>query len=76
MEGLVKLGTLTGERKYLDAAVAIASFYGQFDRLPIDHAHGMLCNQASLLLLYEATKNPSYLARVEKRWEELLNGGY
>jgi hypothetical protein len=76
MEGLVKLSNLTGERKYLEAAMAIAAFYRWFDRLPIDHAHGMLCNQVSLLLLYEATKDPDYLARVEKRWEELVQGGY
>jgi hypothetical protein len=76
MEGLVKLSTLTGEAKYLDAAKAIAAFYPQFDRLPIDHAHGMLCNQVSLLLLFEATKDAAYLARVEKRWDELVQGGY
>jgi len=76
MEGLVKLHDLTGERKYLEAAAAIAEFYRRFDRLPIDHAHGMLCNQVSLLLLYEATRDPDYLARVETRWEELVRGGY
>jgi len=76
MEGLVKLSRLTGERKYLEAAAAIAGFYRRFDRLPIDHAHGMLCSQVSLLLLYEATKEPDDLARVEKRWEELVRGGY
>jgi DUF1680 family protein len=76
MEGLVKLSALTGEKKYLDAAAAIAAFYDRFDRLPIDHAHGMLCNQVSLLLLYEATKDAAYLARVEKRWDELVEGGY
>ena len=63
-------------RTNLEAAVAIAEFYRRFDRLPIDHAHGMLCNQVSLLLLYEATKEPDHLARVEKRWEELVQGGY
>jgi DUF1680 family protein len=66
----------TGERKYLDAAVTMAAFYKQFDRLPIDHAHGMLCNQVSLVLLYEATRDASYLERVEKRWDELVTGGY
>ena len=76
MEGLVKLHTLTGERKYLEAAVTMAAFYKQFDRLPVDHAHGMLCNQVSLELLYEATRDVSYLERVEKRWDELVMGGY
>jgi hypothetical protein len=72
MEGLVKLSKLTGEKKYLDAAVTIAAFYKDLDRLPIDHSHGMLCNQVGLLLLYEATKDVSYLKRVELRWDELL----
>ncbi len=76
MEGLVNLSTLTSERKYLNAAIEIAAFYDQFDRLPIDHAHGMLSCQVSLMLLYEATGDPGYLERVEKRWEELVNGGY
>lgn len=76
MEGLVKLYKLTGEKKYLNTAIAMAAFYKSFDRLPIDHSHGMLCNQVSLLLLYEATKEVTYLERVEKRWNDLVDGGY
>ncbi len=76
MEGLVKLSNLTGERRYLDAAKAIAEFYKSIDRIPLDHSHGMLCCQVSLLLLFEATKDTSYLERVEKRWDELVQGGY
>ena len=76
MEGLVKLSALTGERKYFDAAKTIAAFYKQFDHIPIDHSHGMLCGQVSLLLLFEATKDPGYLKRVETRWDELVRGGY
>jgi len=76
MEGLVKLYKLTGERKYLDTAATMAAFYKPFDKIPIDHAHGMLCNQVSLLLLYEATKDASYLERVEKRCDDLVAGGY
>ncbi len=76
MEGLVKLHRLTGARKYLDAAITMAEFYRTFDRLPINHAHGMLCNQVSLLLLFEATRQAQYLERVEERWGELVEGGY
>jgi DUF1680 family protein len=36
----------------------------------------MLCNQVALLLLFEATGNPSYLTKVEKRWSELVGRGY
>jgi hypothetical protein len=76
MEGLIKLADLTGERKYLDAAIAIAAFYPPFDRLPIDHSHGMLCNYVSLLMLFEATGDAAYLDRVERRWDELVREGY
>ena len=76
MEGLVKLSDLTGDKKYLDAAKAIAKFYKSIDRIPLDHSHGLLCCQVSLLLLFEATKDASYLERVEKRWDELVQGGY
>jgi len=76
MEGLVKLSKLTGDRRCLDAAKAIAEFYKSIDRIPLDHSHGMLCCQVSLLLLFEETKDRSYLERVEKRWDELVQGGY
>ena len=76
MEGLVKLSRLTGEKKYLDAAVSMAAFYREFDEIPIDHAHGMLCCQVSLLLLHEATADADYLSQVENRWDELVGGGY
>lgn len=76
MEGLVKLYSITGEKKYLETAETMASFLEQFDRLPIDHSHGMLCNHISLLHLYEATGNQYYLNRVKNRWQELVDGGY
>jgi len=50
---------LTGDKKYLDAAGTIANFYKSIDRIPLDHSHGMLCCQVSLLLLFEATKDAS-----------------
>ncbi len=76
MEGLVKLYSITGEKKYLETAVTMASFLEQFDRLPVDHTHGMLCNHVGLLLLYEATQDQYYLDRVQDRWQELVEGGY
>lgn len=76
MEGLVKLSVLSGCEKYLDAATKMATFYEQFDQLPIDHSHGMLCCHVSLLLLYQATGDKDYLRRVETRWDQLLKDGY
>ena len=76
MEGLIKLSTLTGRRQYLTAAMELAAFYARFDCLPIDHAHGMLCNYVSLLGIHEATGDATTLARVEQRWVDLVQGGY
>lgn len=76
MEGLVKLYRLCGEPKYLDTAIRMAAFYARFDTIPIDHSHGMLCNQVGLLLLHEATGEHDYLDRVESRWEALVAGDY
>ena len=76
MEGLVKLYQLCGEKQHLETAIKMAAFYSGFDRIPIDHSHGMLCGQVGLLLLHEATGNPEYLHRVEARWNELVDGGY
>jgi len=76
MEGLVKLHQLCGGKTYLDTALAMAAFYANFDAIPIDHSHGMLCCHVSLLLIYESTGQPEYLELVEARWEELVAGGY
>lgn len=76
MEGLVKLYQITNDRKYLEIAERMAAFYKNFDVLPIEHTHGMLCNQYALLLLYEQTGNGQYLKRVESRWDMMLHIGY
>jgi len=82
MEGLVNLYSVTGDKKYLDAAkyidtaATMAKFFEQFDVLPVDHAHGMLCNHVGLLRLYEVTDDKYYLNRVEDRWQELVEDGY
>lgn len=76
MEGLVKLYQITNERKYLELTERMAAFYDSFDVLPIEHTHGMLCNQYALLLLYEQTGNEQYLKRVESRWDTMVKMGY
>jgi hypothetical protein len=38
----------------------MAAFYERFDQIPIDHAHGMLCNQVALLLLFEAPRSAAF----------------
>ncbi|MBI5832881.1 MAG: glycoside hydrolase family 127 protein [Armatimonadetes bacterium] len=76
MEGLVRLYRVTRDARYVDTAARMAEFLKPFDRLPIDHAHGMLCNQVALLMLYQETGQTPYLARVEQRWDDLVAGGY
>jgi len=75
-EGLIKLYQVTREIRYLHVAERMAGFLVQFDHLPTDHAHGMLCNQNALLLLFEETGKKNYLNRVKERWVALVNGGY
>jgi len=75
-EGLVKLFQVTKEQKYLSLAEHMAAFYENFDVIPIEHTHGMLCNQYALLLLYEQTGDKKYLKKVEDRWNIMVNNGY
>ncbi len=76
MEGLIELYRVTGEKKYLDVARQQAEFYKKFDFIPINHTHGMLNNQYALVLLYKITGERDDLARVENRWNDLVDGGY
>ena len=76
MEGLVQLYRTTREKKYLDCVVTMADFHEKFDALPVGHSHGSLSEHEGLMMIYEETGDPKYLARVEKRWEDAVNGGY
>lgn len=76
MEGLAQLYAVTKEAKYLKIAEDMAAFYNEFDVLPVEHAHGMLCNQYAMALLYEETGKKAYLEKIEKRWDDLVEGGY
>jgi DUF1680 family protein len=75
-EGLVRLYRLTHDPRYLQVSKAMAAFLQPFDVLPLEHAHGMLCNQFALLLLYEETGERPYLQRAERRWEQMVAEGY
>lgn len=76
MEGLVQLYRATKEKKYLDCVIKMADFHENFDVLPVRHSHGSLSEHEGLMMIYEETGDPKYLARVEKRWEDAVNGGY
>lgn len=76
IEGLVRAFRLTGARKYLDCAVEMADFHETFDTLPVGHSHGSISAHEALIMLYEETKEKKYLERVEKRWNDAVEGGY
>ena len=76
IEGLVRAYRLTGEQKYLDCAVEMADFHEEFDTLPVGHSHGSISAHEALVMLYEETKDKKYLARVEKRWRDAVEGGF
>lgn len=76
IEGLVRLAKAAGDERYLRQAERMAAFFERFDTLPIDHSHANLITHYGLLLLSEATGKREYLARVEKRWQDAVDGGY
>ena len=76
VEALARLYLVTQDRRYLGVAERMAAGFSAWDRLPLPHTHGNLCVQYGRLLLYEITGKADYLTVVEKRWEEMHNGGY
>ena len=76
IEGLVKLYAITGKEKYLHLAERIGEFHQLFDVTTTTHAHGMLCCHYGYLMIYELTNQKKYLDRVEKRWSDMVDGGY
>ncbi|MBQ5366716.1 MAG: glycoside hydrolase family 127 protein [Thermoguttaceae bacterium] len=76
IEGLVRAYRLTGEKKYLDAAVHMADFHEHFDTLPVGHSHGSISAHEALVMLYEETNDQKYLDRVVKRWNDAVYQGF
>ena len=76
VEGLVDLYAVTKKQPYLDLAKKIGDFHQLFDVTTTTHAHGMLCCYYAYLMIYELTGEKRYLDRVEKRWNDMVDGGY
>lgn len=76
IESLALLHRATGERRYLEQAKRMASFFQKFDALPIEHSHGNLCAWRGILELYGITGEPAWLARARAKWEAAVRGGY
>jgi hypothetical protein len=69
IEGLVELSRVTGERKYLERAAAIAPLLGPRG---IQHAHGYLATLRGMTDLAAATRDPETLKTVEAAYGELV----
>ena len=66
IEGLARLGALTGDRVYLDLAREMAA---RVERRQGQHSHGWLSSLRGVLDLYEATGEQRWLEQVEADWE-------
>lgn len=72
-EGLEILTRISGETKYRELAMKLEPL------LPPpspQHTHGYLTTLRGDMLIWESTKAPEILARVEKRYEELARKGW
>jgi hypothetical protein len=69
IEGLVELSRVTGEKKYLERAAAIAPLLGPRG---IQHAHGYLATLRGMTDLAAAARDPEILKTVEGAYDELV----
>ncbi len=69
IEPLVMLSQATGDKRYLEAARAIAFLLP--DR-GVQHSHGYLSTLRGVLMLHEAAPEPKLLAFVEERFADLV----
>ena len=70
IEGLVALGRVTGEKKFLDAASAIAPLLGPRG---IQHAHGYLATLRGMTDLAVAARDAETLQKVETAYNDLVH---
>jgi DUF1680 family protein len=70
VEGLVLLANATEDTRYLDAAERILPWLPQ--ERGQQHSHGYLTTLRGVLLLFEATRKPDYLALVERLYGDLV----
>ncbi len=61
-EGMARLYEVRKEQKYLDQAERMAVFRHEFgfDQLPLEHSHGYLSSEFSLLLIHALTGKAKY----------------
>ncbi len=67
IEGLVELGRVTAESRYVETAASIAR---HVSRQPGQHSHGLLSSLRGILALYHETGNAQWLRQVEEAWSK------
>jgi DUF1680 family protein len=72
IEALAELYRLTRDDRWRRLAEQIA---GRVERKPAEHAHGFLTSLRGIVALYEATGRAEFLARAEREWQAIVNGG-
>ena len=69
VEGLVMLGDVSGNRKYLEAAESV---YKMLQPRGTQHTHGYLTALRGVMMLYDKTKDSRHLEFARKHFDSLL----
>jgi len=72
IEGLVELGRVTHEEKYLKLAAQVAA---NTNRIPKQHSHGFVSTLRGILNLYRVTQDEQWLRQAEREWEGIVSSG-
>lgn len=72
-EGLELLSRISGDTRYRELAMKLEPL---LPPPPPQHTHGYLTTLRGDMLIWESTHNPDILARIEKRYQELVEGGW
>ena len=68
IEGLVALGRVTGDKRYLDEGQRIAELALTVKNFDTLHSHGRLCAVRGIADLYAVTGDPRWLEGAERDW--------
>ena len=72
IEGLVALGRVTGDKRYLDEGQRIAELALTVKNFDTLHSHGRLCAVRGIADLYAVTNAPQWLEGAERDWTKFM----
>lgn len=73
IEGLVALGRVTGEKRYMDQGKRIAGLAFTVKNFDTVHSHGRLCAVRGFAELYSATGDPHWRDAAERDWKIFMD---